>query len=122
MRDFTNNSLRHVFDCVSVESSFRIDAAALSRDARPEQLHCLALLPPDGWPAERKNVNVRWILAYTSFGEAFSKPGTDWPVVHEHYEMGWRFWALNAGLLREGRVRPHPVTVNDGGLLMVPDG
>lgn len=59
IRDFTNNSLRHVLDCVSVEPSFRIDAAALSRDAGPEQLHCLALLPPDGWPAERKDVNVR---------------------------------------------------------------
>ena len=65
---------------------------------------------------------MRWILAYISFGEAFSEPGRDWPVVHEHYEMGCRFWALNAGLLREGRVRPHPVTVKDDGLLMVPDG
>ena len=121
IREFTNNSLRYVFDCISIESSFRIDAAALSSDSSQE-LHCLALLPPDSWPAERKDVNVRWILAYTSFGEAFSEPGTDWPVIPEHYEMGVKFWKLNAEFLKEGKVKPHPVTVRDGGLLMLPDG
>ena len=82
----------------------------------------MALLPPDSWPTERKDVNIRWILAYTSLGEAFSEPGTDWPVIPEHYEMGVKFWKLNAEFLKEGKVKPHPVTVKDGGLLMVPDG
>lgn len=82
----------------------------------------MALLPPDSWPTERKDVNVRWILAYTSLGEAFSEPGTDWPVIPEHYEMGVKFWELNAEFLEDGKVKPHPVTVKDGGLLMVPDG
>ena len=36
--------------------------------------------------------------------------------------MGVKFWALNAEFLKEGKVKPHPVTVKDGGLLMVPDG
>ena len=120
IRDFTNNSLRYVFDCISVESSFKIDAAALSSDS--QDLHCLALLPPESWPTERKDVNVRWILAYTSFGEEFNKFGANWPVVPEHYEMGVKFWALNAEFLEEKKVKPHPVTVKDGGLLMLPDG
>ena len=111
----------YVFDCISVESSFKIDAAALSSDSSQE-LHCLTLLTPDSWPTERKDVNVRWMLAYTSFGEYFNKFGADWPMVPEHYEVGVKFWALHAELLREGKVKPHPVTVKDGGLLMLPDG
>ena len=65
---------------------------------------------------------MRWILAYTSFGEAFSEPERDWPVIPEHYDMGVKFWALNAEFLKEGKVKAHPVTVRGGGLRMVPDG
>lgn len=121
IRDFTNNSLHYVYDCISVESSFRIDAAALSSD-NTQELHCLGLLPTDSWPTERKDVNVRWMLAYTSFGEEFFKFGATWPVVPEHYEMGVKFWALNAEFLKEGKIKPHPVTVKDGGLLLLPNG
>ncbi|KAL9615659.1 MAG: hypothetical protein Q9204_008703 [Flavoplaca sp. TL-2023a] len=121
IRAFTNNNLRHVFDCISIESSYRIDAAALSSDSTQE-LHCLALLPTDSWPAERQDVNVRWMLAYTSFGEEFFKFGATYPANAEHYDMGVRFWKLNAKLLEEGKVKTHPVTVKDGGLLKLPEG
>ena len=82
----------------------------------------MALLPPDSWPSERKEVNVRWMLAYTSFGEEFFKFGTTWPAVPDHYEMGVKFWALDAESLNQGKVKLHPVTVRDGGLLLLPDG
>ncbi|KAL9037251.1 MAG: hypothetical protein Q9180_003826 [Flavoplaca navasiana] len=121
IRAFTNNNLRHVFDCISIESSYRIDAAALSSDSTQE-LHCLALLPTDSWPAERQDVNVRWMLAYTSFGEEFFKFGATYPANAEHYDMGVRFWKLNARFLEEGKVKTHPVTVKDGGLLKLPEG
>lgn len=67
-------------------------------------------------------MNVRWLLAYTSFGEEFSKFGANWPAVPEHYEMGVKFWELNGKLLKDGKVKPHPVTVREGGLQGVPDG
>ncbi|KAL9595420.1 MAG: hypothetical protein Q9219_006463, partial [cf. Caloplaca sp. 3 TL-2023] len=121
IRAHTNNSLRYVFDCISVESSYKIDAAALSSDSSKE-LHCLALLPTDSWPSERKDVNVRWLLAYTSFGEQFDKFGATWPAIPEHYEMGVKFWELNGKYLSEGKVKPHPVTVNEGGLSGIPAG
>lgn len=133
IRAYTHNTLRHVLDCISLESSYRIDAAALKSTSSSssqkeeeeveEELHCLALLPTDTWPAERKHdVNVRWMLAYTSFGEEFFKFGATWPAVPEHYEMGVRFWALHARLLREGKVKPHPVAVKGGGLAGIPEG
>lgn len=121
IRAFTNNSLRYVFDCISVESSFKIDAAALSSNSGQE-LHCLALLPPDSWPSERKDVNVRWMLAYTSLGEEFFDYGTAWPVVPERYQTGVKFWELNARLLGNREVKLHPITVKDVGLLLLPEG
>lgn len=122
IRAYTDNALRHVFDCISLEPSFAIDAAALSSDSSQE-LHCLALLPPDTWPVERQHdVNVRWLLAYTSFGEEFTKYGATWPPVPEHYEMGVRIWELHRKLLEEGKVKPHPVTVKEGGLAGIPEG
>ena len=121
IREFTNNTLRYVLDCISVESSFKHDAAALSSDSSQE-LHCLALLPPESWPSERKDVNLRWMLAYTSFGEEFTKFGATWPAQPEHYDMGVKFWKLNGDLLQEGKVKTHPVTVKDGGLLLIPEG
>ncbi|KAI4174384.1 MAG: hypothetical protein LQ343_002319 [Gyalolechia ehrenbergii] len=132
IRAHTQNKLRYVFDCISTESSYAIDAEALSSDPKStapqneqgdKQLHCLALLPPDSFPAERaKEVDVRWMLAYTSFGEEFFKFGATWKVEPEHYEMGVRFWALHGRYLAEGKVRPHPVTVREGGLGGVPEG
>ncbi|KAL8991853.1 MAG: hypothetical protein Q9188_007687, partial [Gyalolechia gomerana] len=132
IRAHTQNKLRYVFDCISTESSYAIDAEALSSDPNStvpqneqgdKQLHCLALLPPDSFPAERaKEVDVRWLLAYTSFGEEFFKFGATWKVEPEHYEMGVRFWALHGRYLAEGKVRPHPVTVREGGLGSVPEG
>lgn len=113
--------MRYVLDCISLESSYNLDAAALSSDSSQE-LHCLALLPTDSWPAERKDVNVRWMLAYTSFGEEFFKFGTTWPATPEHYAMGVKFWELNGRLLKEGKIKTHPVTVKDGGLRAIPEG
>ena len=65
---------------------------------------------------------MRWLLAYTSLGEEFFKYGATYPVNTEHYEMGVKFWELNGRFLKEGKVKTHPVTVKDGGLLAIPEG
>ncbi|KAL9022220.1 MAG: hypothetical protein Q9185_000620 [Variospora sp. 1 TL-2023] len=122
IRAYTNNALRHVLDCIAEESTLAIDAAALSSDSSQE-LHCLTLLPPDTWPVERQHdVNVRFLLGYTSFGEEFTKFGATWPPVPEHYEAGVRFWELHGKILEEGKVKAHPVTVKEGGLAGIPEG
>ena len=119
IRAYTNNSLRYVFDCIAQESSFKIDAAALSSKS-DEELHCLALEDADKFP--RKDVNARWTLAYTTFGEYFTKYGVEWPANREDYDFGVKFWKIHALLLAEGKVRSHPVTVREGGLEGIPQG
>ena len=61
-------------------------------------------------------------MAYTTFGEAFTKYGADFPSIREHFEYGEMFWKLNARLLEEGRIKPHPVRLGSGGLRGVVDG
>jgi len=119
IRAYTNNSLRYVLDTVSQATSYKICAEALPTESK-EELNLVALLPLDGWP--RKDVNARVILAYTTFGEAFSKFGTDFPPLKEHFEFGEMFWKLNAKLLAEGKIKPHPATVRQGGLQGIPTG
>jgi hypothetical protein len=62
------------------------------------------------------------ILAYTTFGEAFTKFGTDFPAMPQHFEFGEMFWKLNAELIEEGKILPHPVTLRSGGLHGIPAG
>lgn len=119
IRSHTKNSLRYVLDCISTESSFKICAAALSSDSSKE-LDCVALLPLETWP--REDVNARPVLAYTSFGEEFSKFGATFPPLEDHYNLSVKFWALHAKLMAEGKIKPHPVTVREGGLQGVPKG
>jgi hypothetical protein len=78
----------------------------------------VALLPVDAWP--RKDVKVSAVLAYTTFGEAFSKFGMDFPPIKEHFDYGVMFWKLNTQLLAEGKIKPHPVTKGTGGLAGIP--
>ncbi|KAI9684578.1 MAG: hypothetical protein M1822_005666 [Bathelium mastoideum] len=119
IRECTNNSLRYVLDTISTEQSYKICAAALPTDSA-EELNLVALLPLDGWP--REDVNVKVIIGYTTFGEAFSKFGVDFPPMKEHFDFGKMFWQLNANLLTDGKIQRHPVTMRSGGLYGIPAG
>lgn len=119
MRSYTKDSLRYVLDCISTESSYKICADTLSSNASLE-LHCVTLLPAETWP--RKDVNPQPVLAYTSFGEEFSKFGATFPSMQDHYELSVKFWEIHAKLLAEGRIKPHPITVREGGLQGIPQG
>ena len=78
------------------------------------------MLPLDAWP--RKDVNAQAILAYTAFGEAFSKFGQEFPAIKEHHDFARMFWDFNARLLAEGKIQTHPVTLRNGGFQGIPGG
>lgn len=54
-------------------------------------------------------------LAYTAFGEAFSKWGIDWEAVPGDFEFAREFWELSRVLLENGRLKPARGDVNRGG-------
>lgn len=121
IREYTNNSLQYVLDPICTEASFKICAEALpsAEDAKGE-LKLVALLPLDKWP--RTDVNATVLLCYTTFGEAFSKYGQDFPAIKECWEYGEMFWKLTNTLLKAGKIKNHPVLLRPNGFQGVSAG
>jgi NADPH:quinone reductase-like Zn-dependent oxidoreductase len=119
IREYSNGSLDYVLDCISTESSYKLIADAIPETRnRPTQV--VTLLPADTWP--RKDITPTVILAYTTFGKAFTKFGLEFPPIASHFDFGVMFWKLSHELLEAGRLRPHPVALREGGLSAIPDG
>lgn len=119
IKDYTKNSLHYVFDCISKENSYAVIAQALPEKS-DASIQVVTLLPTDTWP--RKDITPTVILAYTTFGKAFSKFGKEYPAMPSHFEYGCMFWKLSNKLLASGQIKPHPVALRKGGLRGVLDG
>ncbi|KAJ4348856.1 uncharacterized protein N0V89_010235 [Didymosphaeria variabile] len=119
IKEYTNGELYYVLDCISTESSYKIVGDALPETPQ-KPVQVVTLLPTDAWP--RKDVTPIAILAYTSFGKAFTKFGIDFPEIRPHFEYGVMFWKVSHKLLAEGKIKPHPVALRKGGLAGIPGG
>ncbi|KAF2850865.1 NAD(P)-binding protein [Plenodomus tracheiphilus IPT5] len=116
IRKVTKDSLQHVFDTISYESTASIAAEAISsKGGRYSSLLVLEKFPRD-------DVSNTVTLAYTGFGEKFSKGTKSWSANAEHLAFQERFWRLTGELLAQGKIRPHPQEVREGGLEGVLDG
>jgi NADPH:quinone reductase-like Zn-dependent oxidoreductase len=121
IRSYTQNSLYYIYDTISTPTTFKICADAFPETAPPNQgLNLLASLPLENWT--RTDVKAQNILAYTTFGESFTKFGVDFPGYPEHFEFGVMFWKVASKLLREGKIIPHPVLLRGNGLYGIPKG
>jgi NADPH:quinone reductase-like Zn-dependent oxidoreductase len=119
IKEYTNGKIPFVLDCISTEASFNLIAEALPEINDPP-VQMVALLPTDLWP--RKDITPKVTLAYTSLGYPFSKFGIDFPAIPSHYEQGVMIWALGQKLLAEGKIKPHPISLQKGGLKGIPNG
>ena len=119
IREYTDNKLHHVFDCISTDSSVAIVAEAFSSDSSPEN-HYSGLLKQESFP--RPGVNFRHTLMYTSFGETFFKGPNEYKANAADYEFAKKFWALAEKLIAEKKVKTHPSEVRQGSLNDIFDG
>lgn len=123
IRKHTGNKLYYAFDCIAEGKSAQICADALSdaqSDVAKKPVYS-ALLFCD-FP--RKDVEAKYTLAYTTFGEAFTKsfgPG-NFPASREDYEFGRMFWKLTEELLAKGKFKVHNLDVRTSGLEGVLEG
>ncbi|KAJ0419156.1 GroES-like protein [Aspergillus carlsbadensis] len=115
IRKQTNNSLKLVLDCISLPASVAFADKALSTEGG----EYLSLLPAQ---IERLNVNSRFILVYTSLGEAFSFGDTSFPAKPEDFEHAKKFTQVAQALLDLGKIKAHPSTVGKDGLRGVLEG
>lgn len=112
IKEYTNNSLRYVFDCISEKSSPQICADALASDSKDGDLEYSSLLPVQEFP--RKDVKNRHTLAYTITNEAFKFAGQDVPASQDDFEFAKKFWTAAEGLMQEGKVRVPPLKKGKG--------
>lgn len=70
----------------------------------------------------RADVKSIFFLAYTAMGRSFMYEGAEWPLVPEDYDVAKRFTVLAEALLEQGKIKPHPASVRDGGLAAIPSG
>ncbi|EDN99734.1 hypothetical protein SS1G_02592 [Sclerotinia sclerotiorum 1980 UF-70] len=107
IREYTNNNLKHVFDTISLPSSFAICVAAISTTSGPKAQYT-ALLPVD-FP--RDDVDSGFTMAYTCWGETFQRGNWHCPAKLEDYDFAVKFIKKVDGLIAQKKLVPHPATV-----------
>lgn len=115
IRRRTNNALRLVFDCISTKSSVRFCDEALSTNGGKYD----ALLRAS---VARDNVTNSYTGAYTIFGETFVYGPESFPAKLEDKAFAESFLPAAERLIAEGKIKPHPQSVGEGGLNGCLDG
>ncbi|KAL4983804.1 GroES-like protein [Aspergillus falconensis] len=115
IRKQTNDSLKLVLDCISLPPSVSFNDKALSTKGG----EYLSLLPAK---IDRTNVNSRFILVYTSLGEAFNFGDMAFPAKPEDFDHAKKFTQEAQALLDLGKINVHPPKVGKDGLRGVLEG
>ncbi|KAJ5390774.1 Protein TOXD [Penicillium cataractarum] len=115
IRKQTDNNLKLVFDCISLEPSAKFCEAAISTDGG-EYSSLLNV------KADRENVNSRFTLGYTAVGEAFKFGDIPFPAKPEDKAHAEKFVAIAESVLAQGKVKVHPPKVGKDGLKGVLEG
>ncbi|CAK3779894.1 related to toxD [Lecanosticta acicola] len=118
IREHTNDSLTHIFDCVTDAATMKMCYAAMSSSGgRYIALEALSSIVK----YTRRDVRADWLMAPTITGAPVQLPGSyGRPRTQEHREFGKRLFSLAEELVQEGRIRNHPVEVREGGLASIP--
>ena len=122
IRELTNNSLHHVFDTITTESSMAICAAAFSTTSPAENNMYSGLLAAarHAFPGKENMKLATYTMAYTARGEHLKMQGSsgaELPAKPEDLDFQKMFnESVVEGLLQEGRLKCHPVEVGERGL------
>lgn len=114
----TDNSLRYVLDCVTDAATMKMCYEAIgSSGGSYIALETIATTVK----YTRRDVYADWFLADAIMGDGVYLAGTyGRPPSPEHRQFGKRLFALAEIWLREGRIRHHPLEIQQGGLASIP--
>lgn len=118
IREFTNDKLKLVWDTVSLPSSARICAEALSSSSGGKYYTLLPERSPRG------DVESRMTVAYFMFGEPLvwnPAVGVE-QASQEDFQYAVEFLDMATRLVAEGKIQPHPKQVGERGLGGVLEG
>lgn len=107
--DYTQGKLKLVFDTIGSDHGIQICCSALSTE--PGCQYGTLLL--NDFP--RKDVTCTSSVLLMFRGEAFDLFGKHFPASAEQFEFAKMFAGLTERLLAEGKLIPHPVSLQKGG-------
>ncbi|KAI0723808.1 GroES-like protein [Cerioporus squamosus] len=114
-----DDSIRSAFDAVSSADAQAISAAVIA----PTGGKLIHVLPVDPAVTSRTDVERSYTLIYTSLGRAFTyATGQHTPAVPEDRAHMAQFLKKVPQLVGEGKIKPLPVKLWEGGLAAIPDG
>lgn len=113
----SSSSIGYIIDCIGNDASGTLCASILS----PAGGHYHSIKPPvpETFKTLRseETVTATTGLGYAMAGESFElPPGTIHPADLEQGEFAKEWAVLGEKLLAAGKIRPHPVSVREGGL------
>ncbi|PWY83905.1 GroES-like protein [Aspergillus sclerotioniger CBS 115572] len=114
IRNYTNNTLEHVLDCVTEAASMTLCYEAIGSAGG----HYIALDPfPTHIQYTRRDIKAEWLMIYSLFGEPVKLDGVyGRPARPQDRDFAAKLFPLVEGLLHEGRLQPHPIEIRHGGL------
>lgn len=108
----TNDSLKLIWDTISLEASAKICAEALSSNPAGTKYWTILPVKLPGKEVE----STGFTFMYTIFNEAFSKAGRDTPALPDHFDFAKKFFDITEKLLADGKLKTHPEKVGPNGL------
>jgi NADPH:quinone reductase-like Zn-dependent oxidoreductase len=115
IRKVTGDKLKIVLDTISLESSAKFCAEAISSEGGVYT----SLLPVT---APRSDVKSELVLGYTAFGEPFVFGPQSFAASPEDEAFAAWWWLLAEKFLVDGKIKVHPLSVRDGDLKDVLEG
>ncbi|KAL6833689.1 GroES-like protein [Trichoderma sp. SZMC 28015] len=105
--------LTHAWDCISLEPSAKICAAAISD--KGGKLGLLLPVDPDVINRINPKIESSSTLAYSITGQPLNRYGKEFPGSQEDNEFAKEWRDLSEQLFREGKAKPAKIDVNRGG-------
>lgn len=117
IRTYTNNSLTHVFDCVTDAETMKMCYEAFGASGGSY----IAIDPfVTRIQYSRRDVRADWLMIYSLFGDPVSLAGVyGRPACPQDREFGFRLFSMAEILLSQGLLKPHPMEIRTGGLKTV---
>ncbi|KAB5550764.1 chaperonin 10-like protein [Coniochaeta sp. 2T2.1] len=121
IRTYTKNTLEDALDIITEARTLRQCYAAIGRGGG--RYIGFELLPDDLIATMRKTVKPTWVLGLEVIGEELDLPGGYYRKENPELHAWVHTWIKHfVALYEAGKLKPHPIQVNQGGLAKVMDG
>ncbi|OKL62094.1 hypothetical protein UA08_02976 [Talaromyces atroroseus] len=118
IREYTDNSLTSVFDCVTDATTMKMCYEAIgSSGGKYVALEAIATTIK----YTRRDVAADWLMAPTILGTPVELPGAyGRPSTPEHRRFGTDLFLLAEKWIQKGEIKHHPLEIREGGLARIP--